>query len=81
MGYVIAAVLVLLLVAGFITFMVVNATKRRSETAADIVAPDETPLGDTAEHSGVDAGAGSGEGGSEPKDTRPASERLANRPR
>jgi hypothetical protein len=61
MGYVIAAIIVLLLVAGFVTFFVLNAT-RRSGTAAPgdpgaegtppgIAAPDESPLGDTAEHS------------------------------
>ena len=54
MEYVIAALLVLLLVAGFITFVVVKATRR----------PEETPVGTT-----------------EPADTRPESERLANRPR
>jgi len=82
MGYVIVAIVVLLIVAGFITFMVVNATQRRSETPADIVAPDETALGDTAEHSGVDPQErAEGEREPEQRDTRPESERLANRPR
>jgi hypothetical protein len=54
MGYVIAAIVVLLLVAGFITFMVINATRRRDTSPAGIVAPDDSPLGSTAEHSGTD---------------------------
>jgi hypothetical protein len=62
MGYVIAIVLVLLIVAGFVTFMVLNATRRSSPAApedpgaqgdpSDIVAPDEAPLGDTTQHAG-----------------------------
>ena len=66
MGYVIAAILVLLIVAAGVTFFVLNATRReRQAAAADsshgegtpgseaaIVAPDErTPLGDTDQHS------------------------------
>ena len=82
MGYVIAAILVLALVAGFVTFMVVNATRRRGENPTDIVAPDDSPLGDTAEHSGVDPAEGQPvEPEPEQRDTRPESERLANRPR
>jgi hypothetical protein len=62
MGYVIAAVLVMLLVAAFVTFFVINATKKSgragpSDPGAEgsppgIAAPDESPLGDTAEHAG-----------------------------
>jgi hypothetical protein len=67
MGYVIAAILVLLIVAAGVTFFVLNATRRgRQSAAADsshgegtpgseaaIVAPDdETPLGDTDQHAG-----------------------------
>ena len=67
MGYVIAAVLVLLIVAAGVTFFVLNATRReRGSAAADrdhgegtpgseaaIVAPDDrTPLGDTDQHAG-----------------------------
>jgi hypothetical protein len=56
MEYVIAAVLVVLAVAGFVTFMVLNATSKRSPAARDSgppgIGPDErTPLGDTPEHS------------------------------
>jgi hypothetical protein len=55
MEYVIAAVLVVLAVAGFVTFMVLNATNKRGPVAADSgppgIGPDErTPLGDTPEH-------------------------------
>ena len=86
MGYVLVAIVVLLLVAGFITFFVLNATKRKSENPADIAAPDETPLGDTSQHSGMDPQEGSDpdpepEPDREPEDTRTESEKLANRPR
>jgi hypothetical protein len=58
MGYVIAAVIVLLLVAGFVTFMVLRATTSqgaaagRPDDGAPAVGQDETPLGDTSEHAG-----------------------------
>jgi hypothetical protein len=51
MGYVIALIVVLLIVAGLITFMVLNAS-RRGDNPADIAAPDSSPLGDSAEHAG-----------------------------
>ena len=51
MGYVIAAILVLLIVAAGVTFFVLNATNRNKQ--ASIAAPDEeTPLGDTNQHAG-----------------------------
>jgi hypothetical protein len=51
MGYVIAALLVLLIVGAGVTFMVLSATRRQRQ--ASIVAPDEnTPLGDTDQHAG-----------------------------
>ena len=100
MGYVIAAIVVLLLVAGFITFFVLNAARRSGRsgpsdpgaegTPAGIAAPDESPLGDTTEHSGETAReGGSADGPDErprvgdpgPEATQPESERLANRPR
>ena len=56
MEYVIPAVLVVLLVGGFVTFMVLNATKKSGPVADSGDAPgigaDETPLGDTTEHAG-----------------------------
>jgi hypothetical protein len=62
MGYVIAAILVLLLVAAFVTFFVINATKKSgragpSDPGAEgsptgIASPDPSPLGDTTEHAG-----------------------------
>jgi hypothetical protein len=62
MGYVIALIIVLLIVAGFITFMVLNASRRGGGAApadpgaegnpAGIAAPDPSPLGDSAEHAG-----------------------------
>jgi hypothetical protein len=57
MGYVIAAIVVLLLVAGFVTFLVLNSMRKSSAKAEDAGAPgvgaDETPLGDTTEHAGT----------------------------
>jgi hypothetical protein len=64
MEYVIPAVLVLLLVGGFVTFLVLNATRKSgpAATGRDEGAPgmgaDETPLGDTAEHAGEQTEAG-----------------------
>jgi hypothetical protein len=60
MEYVIPLVIVLLLVGGFVTFLVLNATRRgqratrREEQAGEPpgVGQDHTPLGDTSEHAG-----------------------------
>jgi hypothetical protein len=56
MEYVIPAVLVLLLVGGFVTFLVLNATRKSGPAARGDDVPgigqDETPLGDTTEHAG-----------------------------
>jgi hypothetical protein len=58
MEYVIPIVLVLLLVAGFVTFLVLNATNKsgpvadRGDEGAPGVGRDPTPLGDTTEHAG-----------------------------
>jgi hypothetical protein len=88
MEYLIPLLLVLLLVGGFIAFMVLNATRRgRRATRADEDGPpgigrDSTPLGDTAEH----ADERSARAGLEDEDAtpgkdrpRPESERLADR--
>ena len=101
MGYVIAAILVLLLVAGFVTFFVLNATRRsggagpgepRDEgTPAGIASPDESPLGDTTQHSEATHEEGRSEGAEGdqrprvgdpgPEATAPDSERVTDRPR
>src|SRR3954447_23084294 len=61
MAYLIPIVLVLLLVTGFITFLVLNATKRSKPSEAEnsddtspgtMAATDPSPLGDTTEHAG-----------------------------
>jgi hypothetical protein len=67
MGYVIAGILLLLIVAAGVTFMVLSATRRQRDAAASdsdlgrgtpgteaaIVAPDDrTPVGDTDQVSG-----------------------------
>jgi hypothetical protein len=58
MEYVIPIVLVVVLVGGFVTFLVLNATSKSSAAATgdDEGAPgigrDPTPLGDTSEHAG-----------------------------
>jgi hypothetical protein len=64
MEYVIPIVLVLLLVAGFVTFMVLNATNKsgpvadRGDEGAPGMGSDPTPLGDTSEHAGEQSEAG-----------------------
>ena len=45
MGYVIAAILVLLLVAGFVTFMVLTATKRSGRAGPRDPGAEGTPPG------------------------------------
>jgi hypothetical protein len=63
MGYVIAAVLVVLIVAGFVFFLVSNATKKSNvsdagDPGADqnplgiVGSDDQTPAGDTSQHAG-----------------------------
>ena len=89
MGYVIAAVLGLLIVAAGVTFFVLKAARTERRPAATdsghgegvpgsdaaIVAPDErTPLGDTDQHAGEQTTEGGGT-------VEPESERLADRPR
>lgn len=51
MGYVIAGIIVLLIVAVAIAWLVMSATSRRTRPTA-IVAADESPMGDTTEHAG-----------------------------
>ena len=62
MEYVLVGIVVLLLVAGFITFFVINAAGRSGRAGpsdpgdegnpAGIASPDSSPLGDTSEHAG-----------------------------
>ena len=65
MAYVIVGILVLLLAGGLITYVVMQAAKRKSgaapsdeaagdrdDTEAPGVGPDASPLGDTTEHAG-----------------------------
>ena len=55
MEYVIPVVLVMVLVAGFVTYLVINATQKSGSAADDEspgIGPDATPLGDTTEHAG-----------------------------
>ena len=74
MGYVIAALLVLLIVGGFVFFLVTNATKKSNvsdagDPGADqnsmsiIGSDDATPAGDTSQHADVAEGGGAPEGG------------------
>jgi hypothetical protein len=62
MGYVIAAILVILIVGGFILFLVTNAANKSNvsdagdpgtdqNSMAIIGSDDETPAGDTSQHS------------------------------
>lgn len=63
MGYVIAGVLAILIIAGFITFLVMNSMKKNNVSDAGDPGADQnplamlgsekdTPLGDTREHAG-----------------------------
>ena len=63
MSYVLVGILLLLLVGGFVTFLVMQATKRSAHATAadgDDAAPgqgaDESPLGDTTQHAGEQPG-------------------------
>jgi hypothetical protein len=62
MGYVIAAILVVLIVGGFVLFLVTNAAKKSDvsdagdpgadqNSLAIVGSDDETPAGDTSQHS------------------------------
>src|SRR3954469_1860903 len=58
MEWVIIVVVLVILIGGFVSFLVMNASKK-SGPVADApdegppgIGPDETPLGDTAEHAG-----------------------------
>jgi hypothetical protein len=66
MGYVIAAVLVLLIVGGFVLFLVTNATKKSNvsdagdpgadqNSVAIVGADDESPVGSTSQHADENA--------------------------
>jgi hypothetical protein len=78
MGYVIAAIVLLLIVTAGVTFLMLNATRRQGRASASdseygrgtpgedmaIVAPDEnTPLGDTDQHAGEQTREGKTVGG------------------
>jgi hypothetical protein len=67
MGYVIAAILVVLIVGGFVLFLVTNAAKKSNvsdagDPGADqnslgvLGADDESPVGSTSEHSDATGG-------------------------
>jgi hypothetical protein len=74
MGYVIAGVLVLLIVSGFVFLMITNATKKSNvsdagDPGADqnplsiVGSDDETPAGDTSQHAGEQTEEGATVGG------------------
>jgi hypothetical protein len=54
MSYVLVGLLVLLIAAGFITYLVMTATRRSNVSDAPTpgVGADESPLGDTTQHAG-----------------------------
>lgn len=63
MAYVIPAVLIVLVIGGFVIFMVLNATRKSGPVAEGEQGPpgigqDRTPLGDTSEHAGEQSDAG-----------------------
>jgi len=72
MGYVIAAIIVLLIVAGFVTFLVLNSMRKGSgrgdgdasagqsgRSGPPGIGEDPSPLGDTTEHAGTQSREGS----------------------
>jgi hypothetical protein len=67
MEYLIPILLVLLLAAGFVTFVVLNATRRSNVSSAEdsersdpkgMAATDPSPLGTTTEHAGTQSSEG-----------------------
>ena len=58
MEYVAVGILVLLLIGGFVTFLVMQATRRSSPATGDTsddtpgIGSDDSPLGDTSQHAG-----------------------------
>jgi hypothetical protein len=67
-GYVIAGILVVLIVGGFVAFLVMNARGRDSSADSGEGGPpgigrDKTPLGDMAEHAGEQTAEGETVGG------------------
>ena len=64
MAYAIVGVVVVLLVAGFVIFMVLNATRKSGPVAetdgegAPGMGADDTPLGDTTQHAGEQSSEG-----------------------
>ena len=91
MAYLIPIVLLLLIVTGFVTYFVLNAT--RKSNPAEISTPDPSPLGDTTEHAESADGVGDGDDGGDGHEDAahpgegegsravppPESERLGNR--
>jgi hypothetical protein len=81
MGYVIAGILVLLIVAGFVTFLVMNTMRKAGDASTDDpsarqgerggtpgIGEDPTPLGDTTEHAGEQSAGGATESDPEAAD-------------
>jgi hypothetical protein len=75
MAYVIAAVVVMLVVTGFVVFMVTNATKKsgpvadRPDEGPPGIGTDETPLGDTSQHAGHQTEEGTTVGGQDAEES------------
>jgi hypothetical protein len=68
MEYVAVGILVLLLIGGFVTFLVMQATRRSSPATGDTgddtpgIGTDESPLGTTTQHADRDADRSGGTG-------------------
>jgi hypothetical protein len=75
MAYVIAAIVVVLIVTGFVTFLVTNATKKsgpvadRPDEGPPGIGTDETPLGDTSQHAGHQTDEGTTVGGQDAEES------------
>jgi hypothetical protein len=75
MAYVIAAVVLVLIVAGFVAFMVTNATEKsgpaadRADDGPPGIGTDDTPLGDTSQHAGQQTAEGTTVGGQDAEES------------
>jgi hypothetical protein len=84
MEYVIPVVLVVLVVAGFVTYLVLNATEKSgpaAEGGSPGIGRDPTPVGDTTQHAGRQTESGTTTGGQDAVDAggtgRPATSGAA----
>jgi hypothetical protein len=73
MEWVLIVVVLILLIGGFVAFLVINASKKSGPVAGDEgppgIGPDETPLGDTTQHAGETTEHGTTVGGQDAEES------------